>query len=43
MMLENVCEEQPTCFLDYGLIFSGNEMCHLIKSIHHHHDGIETP
>ncbi len=43
MMFENVCEEQPTCFLGRGLILGGNEMCHLVKSIHHHHDGIKTP
>jgi len=44
MMLENMCEEQPiaTRFLGRGLILCGNEMCHLVKSIYHHHDGIET-
>ncbi len=41
MMLENMCEEQPTYLLGRGLILSGNEMCHLAKSIHHHHDGVK--
>jgi hypothetical protein len=43
MMLENMCGKQPTCLLGHGLILSGNEMCHLAKSIHHHHDGIKAP
>jgi hypothetical protein len=42
-MLEHVREEQPICLLGRGNIFDGNEMCHLAKSIHHHHDGIKTP
>jgi len=42
MMLENMCEEQPTCLLGRGLIFSGNEVCHLVTSIHHHHDGVKA-
>jgi hypothetical protein len=43
MMLENMSEEQPANFLGRGLILYGNEMCHFAKSIHHHHDGIESP
>jgi hypothetical protein len=42
MMFEHVNEEQPSRFLGRGIIFGGNELCHLAKSIHHHHDGIET-
>jgi hypothetical protein len=34
---------KPTRFLGRGLILCGNEMCHLVKSIHHHHDGIKAP
>ncbi len=43
MMFKYMCEEQPASFLDRGLIFCGNEMCHLAESIHHHHNGIESP
>ncbi len=43
MVLEDMCEEQPTYLLGHGLIFCVNEMCHLAKSIHHHHDGIISP
>jgi len=42
-MLEHMSEEQPSCLLGCGTILGGNEMCHLAKSIHHHHDGIEAP
>jgi hypothetical protein len=43
MTFEHVREEQPSRLLGRGTILSGDEMCHLAKSIHHHHDGIETP
>jgi len=43
MMLENMREEEPSRLLSRGLILCGNEMCHLAKSIHYYHDGIETP
>jgi hypothetical protein len=43
MVLEDVGEEQPPRLLSRGLILCGNEVCHLAKSIHHHHDGIESP
>jgi hypothetical protein len=43
MVLENMCEEQPTYLLRRGLILGGNEVCHLTKSIHQHHDGIKSP
>jgi hypothetical protein len=43
MMFEHVREEQPSYLLSRGIIFGGDEMCHLAKSIHHHHDGIKTP
>jgi hypothetical protein len=43
MMLEHVSEEQPSRVLGRGTILGGKEMCHLVKSIHHHHDGIKTP
>jgi hypothetical protein len=43
MMLEDMCEEQPTCLLGRGVILCGNEVCHLAKSIHRHHDGIQAP
>jgi hypothetical protein len=42
MMLENMCEEQPTHLLGRGLILSGNKVCHLAKSIHHYHDGVKA-
>jgi hypothetical protein len=42
-MLEYVHDEQPSRFLGRGTFFSGNEMCHLAKSIHHHHDHIKSP
>jgi hypothetical protein len=43
MMLEHMGEEQPSRLLGHGTFLGGNEVCHLAKSIHHHHDGIETP
>jgi hypothetical protein len=43
MVLEDMCEEQPSYLLGRGLILCGNEVCHLAKSIHHHHDGIKSP
>jgi hypothetical protein len=43
MMLEYVREEQPFRFLGRGTFLGGNEMCHLAKSIHHHHDHIKSP
>jgi hypothetical protein len=44
MVLEDMCEEQPSYVLGRGLILCGNEVCHLTKSIHHHHhDGIKSP
>jgi len=42
-VLENMCEEQPSYLLGHGLILCGNEVFHLAKSIHHHHDGIKSP
>ncbi len=42
-MLEYMCEEQPSHFLGCGTFFSGNEMCYIIKLIHHHHDHIKSP
>ncbi len=41
-MLEHVGEEQPSRLLGRGTILGGNEVCHLAKSIHHHHDHIKT-
>ncbi len=41
-MLEHVNEKQPSCFLGRRTILGGDEMCHLAKLIHHHHDGIKT-
>jgi len=43
MMLENMCEEQPSRLLGRGIILGGNEMRHFAKLIHHHHDGIKSP
>jgi hypothetical protein len=43
MMLEHVGEEQPSCLLGCNTFFGGNEVCHLAKSINHHHDGIKAP
>jgi hypothetical protein len=43
MMLENVGKEQPPRLLSRCFILSGNEVRHLAKSIHHNHDGIESP
>jgi hypothetical protein len=43
MMFENMYEKQLSHLLGRGTILGGNEMCHLAKSIHHHHDGIKTP
>ncbi len=43
MMLKHVREEQPSHLLGRCIILGGDEMCHLAKSIHHHHDGIKTP
>jgi hypothetical protein len=43
MVLEYVGEEQPSRLLGRDFIFCGNEMRHLAKSIHHHHDGIKPP
>ncbi len=42
-MLENMCEDQSSRLLGCGTILGGDEMWHLAKSIHHHHDGIKTP
>jgi hypothetical protein len=42
MMLEHVREEEPSCLLGHGIFFSGNEVCHLAKSIHHRHDRIKS-
>jgi hypothetical protein len=41
MMLENVGEEQPPHLLSRGFILCVDELRHLAKSIHHHHDGIK--
>jgi len=43
MMLEHMREEQPSRLLGRGNFFGGNEVRHLTKSIHHHHDGIKSP
>jgi hypothetical protein len=43
MMLEHVGVEQPSRLLGRGTFLDGNEMCHLVKSIHHHHDHIKFP
>jgi len=43
MMLEHVGEEQPSRLLGRGTFFGGNEVCHLAKSINHHHYGIKPP
>jgi len=43
MMFEHVREEQPFRFLGRGTFLGGNEVCHLFKSIHHHHDHIKSP
>jgi hypothetical protein len=37
MMLEHVGEEPPSRLLGCGTFLSGDEVCHLAKSIHHHH------
>jgi hypothetical protein len=42
MMLEHVREEQPFRLLGHGYFLGGNEVCHLVKSIHHHHDRIKS-
>jgi len=42
MMFENMCEEQPSRLLGRGTILGGDEVCHLAKLIHRHHDGIES-
>jgi len=42
-MHEHMCEGQPSHFLGRGTFFGGNEVCHLVKSINHHHDRIKTP
>jgi hypothetical protein len=34
-MLKNTCEEQHACLLGRGLILCGNDVCHLVTSIHH--------
>jgi hypothetical protein len=41
MMLEHVGEKQPSRLLGRGTILGGDEMCHLAKPIHHHHDRIK--
>ncbi len=38
-MLEHVREEQASRLLGHGIFLGGNEVCHLAKLIHHHHDG----
>jgi len=43
MMLEHMGEEQPSRFLGRNTFLGGNEVCHLAKSINHHHDGIKAP
>jgi hypothetical protein len=43
MMLEHVREKQPSHLLGHGTFFGGNEVCHLVKLINHHHDRIKTP
>jgi hypothetical protein len=43
MMFEHVREEQPSHFLSHGIFLVGNEVCHLAKSIHHHHDRVKSP
>jgi hypothetical protein len=42
-MLEHVHEEQPSHLLGHGTFLGGNEMCHLVKSIYHHHDHMKSP
>ncbi len=42
-MFEHVREEQPSRLLGYGTFFGGNEVCHVVKLIHHHHDRIKSP
>ncbi len=42
-MFEHVGEEQPSRLLGRGTFLGGNEVCHLTKSINHHHDHIEPP
>ncbi len=41
MMFEHV-HEKPSCLLGRGTFLGGNKMCHLVKSIHHHHDRIKS-
>jgi hypothetical protein len=41
MVLEDMGEEQPPHLLGRGFILCGNEVRHLVKSIHHNHDGIK--
>jgi hypothetical protein len=42
MMFEHMGEKQPSRLLGCGTFFGGNKMCHLIESIHHHHDRIKS-
>jgi len=42
MMLEHVHEEQPSRLLGRGIFLGENEVCHLAKSINHHHDRIKS-
>jgi hypothetical protein len=42
-MLEHVREKEPFRLLGPGTFLSGNEMCHFVKLIHHHHDRIKSP
>jgi hypothetical protein len=41
-MFKYVREKQPFRFLGHGTLFGGNEVRHLAKSIHHHHDHIKS-
>ncbi len=42
-MFEHVREEQPSRLLGGGTFLGGNEVCHLAKLIHCHHDRIKSP
>ncbi len=43
MMFKHVCEEQPSHLFGCDSFLGGNEVCYLVKMIHHHHDGIKSP
>jgi hypothetical protein len=42
MMFEHMREEKPSRLLGYGIFLGGNEVCHLGKSLNHHHYCIKS-